>query len=113
MYHQVRTSTDRAPVTGYSPVFQGPVLLPQGSESLAPLTDSSLGWDAETGWVQLKTHNALQGNRTVPLCWLPVERRGDRFAVHDHTLVIGAKTGVITILDFISILAKAHDTNTS
>jgi hypothetical protein len=91
-------------------------MLPQGSSESAPLapqTDSDLSWDARTGWVQLKTHDALQGNRTVPLCWLPAERRGLPFAVYGCTLVIGARTGAVTILDFTSMLGKIHDTNTS
>jgi hypothetical protein len=85
----------------------------QGSASFDPQTDSALGWDVSTGWVQLKVRNSLQENHAVPLCWLPEKRRGDAFAAHDRTVVIGAKTGAITILDFTSMLANVHGIVTS
>jgi hypothetical protein len=81
--------------------------------SLALDADSDLSYDVNTGWVQLKSPHALQGDRVISLCWLPVERRGDIFATHGHTLVIGAKTGMITILDFAAMLASVSDTDAS
>jgi hypothetical protein len=41
----------------------------------------------------------------VPLCWLPTHRRGYAQAVSGSTLVIGAYSGAITILDFKAMLA--------
>jgi hypothetical protein len=59
-------------------------------------------WDEATGWISWQSsHDTLP----LPLCWIPVERRGRPFACHDTTVVIGTEQGIITILDFSDVLA--------
>jgi hypothetical protein len=59
-------------------------------------------WDQATDWISWQTsHSALP----LPLCWIPVERRGEAFACHGTTVVIGAEQGIITILDFSDVIA--------
>jgi hypothetical protein len=54
-----------------------------------------------TGWVM----GSCSGEeKPVRLCWLPTERRGYIHAVWGSTVVIGAHTGVITILDLSAML---------
>jgi hypothetical protein len=63
-------------------------------------------WDEATGWISWQTsQNALP----LPLCWIPVERRGRKFASHGTTAVIGAHQGIITILDFSDVIAMLEN----
>jgi hypothetical protein len=64
-------------------------------------TETSV-WDEATGWIFWQTSD---GSLLLPLCWIPVERRGYVFACHGTTAVIGARQGIITILDFSDIIA--------
>jgi hypothetical protein len=64
-----------------------------------------IAWDDSTGWVCLKREASLEG-ADVRLCWLPMERRGEIHAIRHNTMVIGAKTGAITVLDFSEMLAE-------
>jgi hypothetical protein len=41
----------------------------------------------------------------VPLCWVPLERRGDAFAWHGTTAAIGGQKGDVSILDFTDVIA--------
>jgi hypothetical protein len=59
-------------------------------------------WDEATGWISWQTPD---GTLPLPLCWIPVERRGYEFACHGTTAVIGASQGIITILDFSDVIA--------
>jgi hypothetical protein len=52
-------------------------------------------WNEETGWLIWRNTSG----RDIRLCWLSTERRGPTFSVHKHTVFIGTKTGVVTILD--------------
>jgi hypothetical protein len=52
-------------------------------------------WNYGTGWLIWRNTTG----REIHLCWLPTERRGNRFSVHNNTVVIGAETGILTILD--------------
>jgi hypothetical protein len=81
--------------------------------SLAQDIDSDLSWDKDTGWVQLKTRHALQAERIISLCWLPMERRGTCFATDGRTLVIGARSGAITILNLAGMLPRLDDSDAS
>jgi hypothetical protein len=58
-------------------------------------------WDEETGWISWQTS---QSALPLPLCWVPVERRGPEFASHCTTIVLGARRGTITILDFSEVI---------
>jgi WD40 repeat protein len=59
-------------------------------------------WDERTGWISWRISD---GTRPLPLCWIPVERRGHEFACHGTTAVIGARQGIVTILDFSDVIA--------
>jgi WD40 repeat protein len=61
----------------------------------------ALVWNEQTGWISCQTSD---GSR-LPLCWMPVERRGFAFACRDTTAVMGAATGIVTILDFSDLIA--------
>jgi WD40 repeat protein len=61
----------------------------------------ALVWEGKTGWISWRSSNGS----CLPLCWMPVERRGYTFACRGTTAVIGARTGVVTILDFSDVIA--------
>jgi hypothetical protein len=63
-------------------------------------------WDETTGWISWQTS---QSALPLPLCWIPVERRGYAFACHGTTIVIGARRGIITILDFSDVIAMLEN----
>jgi hypothetical protein len=65
-------------------------------------------WDQATGWISWHTSN---GTLPLPLCWIPVERRGRTFACHGTTVVIAAEQGIITILDFSDVIAMLGNTD--
>jgi hypothetical protein len=65
-------------------------------------------WDDETGWISWQTSD---GTLLLPLCWIPVERRGYTFACHGTTVVLGAYQGIITILDFSDVIAMLSNAN--
>jgi hypothetical protein len=62
---------------------------------------NGMEWNEQTGW--LIWRNTL--GREIHLCWLPTERRGRRFSVHDSTVAIGTKTGIVSILDMTGTIA--------
>jgi hypothetical protein len=62
----------------------------------------TLVWDEQTGWISWQISD---GTLPLPLCWIPVERRGRVFACQGSTAVIGATQGIITILDFSDVIA--------
>jgi hypothetical protein len=64
--------------------------------------NETLLWDMETGWISWQVSD---GTHALPLCWMPAERRGNLFAHHGTTAVIGALQGIITILDFSDVIA--------
>jgi hypothetical protein len=72
--------------------------LPHASHSRT----ETLLWDETTGWISWQTS---QSAFPLPLCWIPVERRGCEFESHGTTIVIGAYQGIITILDFSDVIA--------
>jgi WD40 repeat protein len=65
-----------------------------------------LKWDHQTGWISWRISD---GTRLLPLCWIPVERRGLVFARHGTTAVIGATLGIVTILDLSDVIAMLQD----
>jgi hypothetical protein len=65
-------------------------------------TRTKLVWDYAAGWITWQTSD---DTLPLPLCWIPVERRGSKFACHGFTVVIGAEQGIITILDFSDVIA--------
>jgi hypothetical protein len=73
---------------------------------MSPITHTSythpeaLVWEERTGWISWQSSNG----DCLPLCWMPVERRGPSFACRGITAVIGARRGVLTILDFADIV---------
>jgi hypothetical protein len=78
----------------------------------SPITHASqtrtepLVWDEETGWISWQISECTP---PLPLCWMPVERRGSSFARHGATAVIGARHGIVTILDFSDVIAMLKD----
>jgi hypothetical protein len=70
--------------------------------SLTPT--EALVWNKESGWISWQRSEL----RSVRLCWLPHERRGEPFASHDMTAVIGALNGTVTILDFSEVIAMLN-----
>jgi hypothetical protein len=68
----------------------------------------TLVWDHTTGWISGQTSH---GTPPLPLCWIPVERRGEEFACHGTTVVLGAYRGIITILDFSDVIAMLSNAN--
>jgi hypothetical protein len=58
-------------------------------------------WSEETGWISWQRSEV----GTLPLCWLPVDRRGGSFATHGFMAAIGAQQGAVTILDFSDVIA--------
>jgi hypothetical protein len=67
-------------------------------------------WDEPTGWISWQTSDATL---PLPLCWIPLERRGRLFAYHGTTVVIGAELGIITILDFSDVIAMLGNADTA
>jgi hypothetical protein len=65
-------------------------------------------WDEATGWISWQTPDRIH---SLPLCWIPIERRGRAFAYHGTTVVMGAKLGIITILDFSDVIAMLGNTD--
>jgi hypothetical protein len=65
-------------------------------------------WDEATGWISWQTSD---DTLPLPLCWIPVERRGEAFACHGTTAVIGADQGIVTILDFSDVIAALGNAN--
>jgi hypothetical protein len=64
-----------------------------------------LSFQYATGWVM----GSFSGEeKPVRLCWLPTERRGWYHAVWGSTVVVGADTGAITILDLSAMIAMLH-----
>jgi hypothetical protein len=66
-----------------------------GSPVQIQASSNVMQWNEETGWL-------MWGNtagREISLCWLPIERRGHRFSVHNNTVAIGTGTGIVSILD--------------
>jgi WD40 repeat protein len=61
----------------------------------------ALVWNEASGWISWQCSNL----RSVRLCWLPQECRGKPFACHNMTVVIGAQSGALTILDFSEVIA--------
>jgi hypothetical protein len=59
-------------------------------------------WDEATGWISWQTSD---DTLLLPLCWIPVERRGYIFACHGTTAVIASRHSIITILDFADVIA--------
>jgi WD40 repeat protein len=59
-------------------------------------------WDQANGWI---SWGPSDGTLLLPLCWIPVERRGDAFACHGTKVVLGARGGIITILDFSDVIS--------
>jgi hypothetical protein len=55
----------------------------------------------ETGWISCQ---ASRKGALVRICWLPPNRRGWPFAHNGSHLVIGAKQGAVTIIDFCDVL---------
>jgi hypothetical protein len=68
----------------------------------SPTRIETFVWDEATGWISWKTPD---GVHPLPLCWIPVERRGSTFACHGTTVVLGAAGGIVTILDFADVIA--------
>jgi hypothetical protein len=62
-----------------------------------------LSFEHETGWVTGSFSGELK--KPVRLWWLPTDRRGRRHAVWGSTVVVGADTGAITILDLSAMIA--------
>jgi hypothetical protein len=69
---------------------------------LQPTFTETLVWDEMTGWISWQHSN---NSSLLHLCWLPMERRGSTFAFQGTTAVIGARQGIITILDFSNVIA--------
>jgi hypothetical protein len=65
-------------------------------------------WDQATGWISWQTPDGIH---PLPLCWIPVERRGYAFACHGTTAVIGAQHGIVTILNFSAVIAALGNAN--
>jgi hypothetical protein len=66
-----------------------------------------LSFDSTTGWV-IRSRSGEE--KPVCLCWLPTDRRGLRHAVWGSTVVVGAETGAITILDLSAMTAMLDHT---
>jgi hypothetical protein len=66
-----------------------------------------LSFQHTSGWV---TGSFSGEEKPVRLCWLPTERRGYYYAVWGSTVVIGAETGAITILDLSAMTAMLDHT---
>jgi hypothetical protein len=62
----------------------------------------TLVWNGSTGWISWQISD---GTRPLPLCWMPVERRGHLFARHGTTAVVGTDKGIVTILEFSDVIA--------
>jgi hypothetical protein len=60
-----------------------------------------LSIQGSTGWI---TGSWPGEGKLSNLCWLPTEKRGHSHAVYGSTMVIGADTGAITILDLGAVL---------
>jgi hypothetical protein len=61
-----------------------------------------LSFDHATGW---DMGSCSSEEKLVRLCWLPTDRRGPHHAVWGSTVVVGADTGAITILDLSAMIA--------
>jgi hypothetical protein len=67
-----------------------------------PCQAGRLSFEHRTGWAM---GSCFGKEKPVRLCWLPTERRGEIYAVSGSTVVVGADTGAITILDLSATIA--------
>jgi hypothetical protein len=65
------------------------------------LPTQSLSFDQSTGWIVVRGPAGDQGQKTTPLCWLPIDLRGDVFDAHESLFVIASRSNYqLTIIDF-------------
>jgi hypothetical protein len=65
------------------------------------ISTETLVWDGRSGWISWRRADT----RSIELCWLPHDLRGDAFASHEMSAVFGARQGAVTILDFSEVIA--------
>jgi WD40 repeat protein len=71
--------------------------------SRSPHTSTeTLVWSEKSHWISWRRS---EGACPVRLCWLPPERRGESFTWHDTMAIIGARQGIVTVLDFSDVIA--------
>jgi hypothetical protein len=90
----VDTLSDEHEITSFEEPIADPPLSPP----------EALLWIQKTGWISWRRSDL----RSVRMCWLPHERRGEPFASHDMTAVIGAHDGTVTILDFSEVISMLN-----
>jgi hypothetical protein len=67
----------------------------------------SLAWNKQTGWISCVA--APDSETLIPLCWLPVERRGHKTVLRGWKAIIGGLGGNVTMLDFTSAINRLAD----
>jgi hypothetical protein len=96
-----RLTHESADVYGAEVVQSYPSQIAQSSQIHAEV----LVWDDNTGWISWQYSNGS----CLPLCWMPVERRGLTFVCRGTSAVLGARQGTLTILDFSNVIAMFGD----
>jgi WD40 repeat protein len=65
---------------------------------------SAITWDQATGWLLCGS----VPNGPIPLCWLPVERRGPAM-ICGRMVAVGGAGGKLTMLDFTQTIERLHN----
>jgi WD40 repeat protein len=70
------------------------------------LARCAITWDQTTGWFSCCSVPDDRG--LLPLCWLPVERRGPAL-IFDRMVVVAGTGGKVTMLDFTKAIERLHN----
>jgi WD40 repeat protein len=72
--------------------------------AMGNLARSAITWDEATGWLSGRS----VPNKRLPLCWLPVERRGPAM-VCGRMVAVGGTGGKVTMLDLTEAIKRLHN----
>jgi WD40 repeat protein len=73
-------------------------------DSMGNLARSAITSDANTGWLSWSS----VPNNPIPLCWLPVERRGPAL-ICGHMVAVGGTGGKVTMLDLTEAIERLQN----
>jgi WD40 repeat protein len=74
-----------------------------GEAGLEDHARSAITWNKHTGWLSF----IAVPDHILPLCWLPIERRGPA-VIRGWTVAVGGLGGQVTILDFTDAIERLH-----
>jgi WD40 repeat protein len=72
--------------------------------TMGNLARCAITWDNTTGWLSCSSFP----NDPIPLCWLPVERRGPAL-IYGRMVAVGGTGGKVTMFDFTEAIERLHN----